>query len=122
MAHQALKSVMKNMPIRQQKLVHLEPDADPDNHFTSVTYDKGRFFLEWMEQQVGRDVFDAFLNNYFDHFAFKSIHTSEFIDYLSQHLLSQHADKISMDQVKTWLFEPGIPDFFEDIQDPINRP
>ncbi len=103
---------MKEMSKQEQTLVGLTPSQDPDDHFTSVTYDKGRFFLEWMEQRVGRTAFDQFLNKYFDHYAFKSIQTTDFLDFLSQHLLQKHADKVTMSEVKTWLFEPGIPEFF----------
>ncbi len=112
LSYQALVASMQDMSEQQQMLVGLTPSEDPDDHFTSVTYDKGRFFLEWMEQQVGRNAFDEFLNKYFNHFAFQSISTTDFLDFFSQHLLQDQSDKITMSQVKAWLFEPGIPEFF----------
>ncbi len=110
--HQALLQAMEKLPVNQQKLVNPEQAADPDDYFSAVTYDKGRFFLEWIEQQVGRQAFDQFLIKYFDHFAFQSVHTQDFVNFLQQHLLPQHPEQLSMQQINTWLHEPGMPDFF----------
>ncbi len=112
LAYEALLAKMKTMPVDQQKLINPTFSIDPDDYFSAVTYDKGRFFLEWMEQQVGRTVFDGFLNGYFNHYAFQSITTAEFIDYLKLHLIKKHPKKITVEQVNTWLTEPGIPTFF----------
>lgn len=110
--YQALLDEMQTLTQDQQKLVNPTPSADPDDFFSGVAYDKGRFFLEWMEHQVGREVFDQFLNQYFNHFAFQSIKTSDFLSFLRQHLLQEHGDKISINQVNTWLYQAGLPDFF----------
>jgi len=110
--HQALLDAMQTLTNDQQKLVNPTPNADPDDYFSSVTYDKGRFFLEWIEQQVGRDAFDHFLNKYFDHYAFQSIQTNDFVAFLSQHLINDHKDKLNINQVNTWLNQPGLPQFF----------
>jgi aminopeptidase N len=112
LAYQALLFEMQELTTDQQKLVNPTPSADPDDFFSAVSYDKGRFFLEWMEQQVGREAFDQFLIQYFDHFAFQSIETSDFVTFLNQHLLTNHRDKISTNQIDTWLFQPGMPEFF----------
>jgi len=61
---------------------------------------------------VGRNVFDQFLNQYFNHFAFQSIKTNDFVAFLNQHLLADHGDKININQVNIWLSEPGLPTFF----------
>ena len=54
-------------------------DRDPELGFSSVPYEKGRLFLNYLDAKFGRDQFDAFLRGYFDHFAFKSITTEQFI-------------------------------------------
>ena len=110
--YQSLIDSMQNLTTDQQKLINPAPNVDPDDYFSSVSYDKGRFFLEWIEQQVGRSAFDQFLNKYFDHFAFKSIKTEDFVGYLNQHLILPHSDIINMDQINIWLNQPGIPTFF----------
>ena len=112
LSYQALLDEMQTLTKDQQKLVNPTPSADPDDFFSGVAYDKGRFFLQWMEQQVGREIFDQFLIQYFNHFAFQSIKTSDFVSFLKQNLLASHDDKISINQVNNWLHQPGLPDFF----------
>ncbi|HSH26640.1 MAG TPA: leukotriene A4 hydrolase C-terminal domain-containing protein, partial [Wenzhouxiangella sp.] len=76
-----------------------------------VPYDKGRFFLDWIEQRVGREAIDNFLRAYFDHFAFESITTNTFRDYLQANLVAKHSDELNMDEVDEWLYQPGLPEF-----------
>lgn len=86
-------------------------DKDPEKAFIGVPYSKGRFFLDWIEHRVGREAIDAFLRDYFDHFAFESITTSIFREYLEDNLVAQHPDDLSMEEVDQWLYEPGLPEF-----------
>ena len=85
-------------------------DRDPDDVFTSIAYEKGALFLYELELAVGREAFDRFLTNYFNEHAFQSISTEEFLDYLERTLVADHPESVSMDRVKQWVFEPGIPD------------
>jgi len=110
--YQALLAEMNDLDEAAQKLINPSKTTDPDDYFSGVAYDKGRYFLEWMEQQVGRPAFDQFLNDYFEHYAFSSITTVDFVDYLNQNLLLKHPGKIQMAQVNVWLNAPGMPDFF----------
>ena len=48
--------------------------------------------------QFGRERFDAFLKAYFDHFAFKSITTEEFLGYLRESLLDRFPGIVSASQ------------------------
>lgn len=107
---QGLKAEMAEMDPKYQALALKENINDPDDVFSGVAYDKGRFFLEWMEVAVGRPTFDAFLNKYFDDFAFKSISTDQFLQYLDKHLIQPSQGKITMKAVKQWIYEPGLPD------------
>jgi aminopeptidase N len=84
-------------------------DRDPDDVFTSIAYEKGSLFLYELELAVGREAFDRFLLDYFDKFAFKSISTEAFLDYVERTLVAEHAESVSMERVKQWVFEPGIP-------------
>ncbi|MCW8107222.1 M1 family metallopeptidase [Alteromonas ponticola] len=83
---------------------------NPDDVFSNIPYEKGALFLRELEQKVGRDNFDAFLREYFNHFAFQSITTDEFIAYLDKTLLSTYADKLDRNRIEQWIFEPGIPE------------
>ncbi|MCX7544220.1 M1 family metallopeptidase [Marinicella gelatinilytica] len=107
---QGLQKEMADLPEAEQRLSTCEVNLDSEDVFSGVAYDKGRFFLEWMEKQVGRADFDAFLNQYFDHFAFKSVTSKQFIAYLQENLMAQHADKLPLDIVNTWIYGPGLPD------------
>lgn len=83
---------------------------DPDDNLGSTVYAKGAWFLQFLEQRFGREAFDAFLRDYFDHFAFQSITTQQFADYAKQHLLDKYPGKVTQAEFDAWLYEPGIPD------------
>jgi len=85
--------------------------GDPEGAFSGIPYDKGRLFLDWLEAEFGRETFDQFLTEYFDHFAFQSITTVEFIDYLQAHLLPLKPDAVTMDRVREWIHAAGLPEF-----------
>ena len=106
---QELRSEMQGMKPREQLLVTDLAGIDPDEGLSGVPYDKGRWFLRFLESRYGRDVFDPFLRSYFDHFAFRSITTREFLEYYSAHLEAQHCGKVSSAEIDEWLHQPGIP-------------
>jgi aminopeptidase N len=85
-------------------------DRDPDEVFTSIAYEKGSLFLYELELAVGREAFDRFLVNYFGEFSFQSLSTEEFLEYLERTLVADHAESVSMDRIRQWVFEPGIPE------------
>ncbi|MCC6385713.1 MAG: M1 family metallopeptidase [Bacteroidia bacterium] len=81
---------------------------NPDDGMSDIAYEKGRLFLTLIEQTVGRKRWDHFLKNYFNTYAFQSMTTEKFRDYLYTNLLSKEdQDKIRTEQ---WMFEPGLPD------------
>lgn len=82
---------------------------DPGEAFNNITYIKGLFFLIFLEKQFGRKRFDAFLQQYFDHFAFQSIDTEQFMHYLKQHLLDKHPKVVSWKAIQKWVYAPGLP-------------
>lgn len=90
---------------------------DPDSYSSSATaYTKGAWFLQFLEERVGRDTFDAFLRGYFDHFAFQGITTKQFVDYLKTHLVDQHGEKLAVAEVEQWIYEPGVPQFAPQVE------
>lgn len=106
---QALRADLAKLDQRDQVLAIDLRDRDPSLVFSSVPYEKGRLFLSYLEAKFGRDRFDAFLRGYFDHFAFQSITTEQFNQYLGQHLLDQFPGIVSSAQVLAWENAPGIP-------------
>lgn len=80
---------------------------NPDDGMTSVAYVKGAFFLKSIEAKVGRATFDEFLKKYFNHFAFKTVSTEIFEDYLNKELLSKNNIDFN---TREWLYEKGLPE------------
>lgn len=103
-----VKELAKLPPADQILYVDLK-GRDPDEGFTQVPYVKGMLFLRRLEEVFGRDRFDAFLRSYFDHFAFKSIVTADFVDYLNSHLLQANPTLAAKVNVEEWLTKPGLP-------------
>ena len=105
-----LKGEFKTLDPKLQRL-SLKPGtlADPDDQSSATVYTKGAWFLQFLEKRFGRAVFDPWLKGYFDHFAFQSITTSQFRDYLKANLIDKHPNVVTMQEVDQWLYEPGIP-------------
>ncbi len=105
-----LKEEFKSLDPNLQRL-SLKPGtlADPDNQSSATVYIKGAWFLQFLEKRFGREVFDPWLKGYFDHFAFQSITTRQFRDYLQANLVDKHPNVVTMQEVDQWLYEPGIP-------------
>ncbi|HMH88827.1 MAG TPA: M1 family metallopeptidase [Steroidobacteraceae bacterium] len=84
-------------------------DRDPDDVFSEIPYEKGRLFLNYLDAKFGREHFDAFLRGYFEHFAFKSITTEQFLAYLQENLLDRFPGIVNRTQVNAWVLSPGLP-------------
>lgn len=80
---------------------------DPDMGMTSIAYVKGAFFLKTLEKHVGRELFDQFIDSYFKKYAFKTITTEIFKEYLEEQLLVPNNISFNTDE---WLYNGGIPD------------
>ena len=95
----------------RDQLLHVDLGGrDPDDGLTAVPYVKGALFLRSLEEAVGRDRFDTFLRSYFDHFAFQSITTADFLQYLDQYLLRPNPQVAERVPIEDWLLKPGLPD------------
>jgi leukotriene-A4 hydrolase len=85
------------------RVLHIDlKGRDPDDGCTLVPYEKGALLLRTIERAVGRERFDVFLRAYFDRFAFQSITTADFLEYIGRELPS----KVALDE---WIYRPGIP-------------
>jgi leukotriene-A4 hydrolase len=107
-----LRSLRENLatlkPLDQALAVDLR-NRDPDEIFTLVPYEKGRLFLNFLAAKFGRERFDAFLKGYFDHFAFKSVSTEQFLAYLQENLLDPNPGIVTHETITAWVYGPGIP-------------
>ncbi len=84
-------------------------ERDPDEALSEVAYVKGSWFLQFLEQRFGREVFDPFLRGWFDDHAFQSADTDQFIAYMREHLLPKNPNAVREDELDAWLNQPGIP-------------
>jgi leukotriene-A4 hydrolase len=94
----------------RDEILHIDLSGrDPDAGSTDIPYEKGALFLLHLEQTFGRPRFDRFLRSYFDHFAFQSITTEEFLDYLKKNLLNRYPNLAARVPVAEWIYKPGLP-------------
>lgn len=106
----------------QRDIAELEPadtalklqlaGRDPDDAFSQVAYVKGQLLLQLLENKFGREKFDAFISAYFQKFAFQSMDTQTFLQFLQQQLLNKYPGVVSMTEVEQWVFGPGLPPGF----------
>jgi leukotriene A-4 hydrolase/aminopeptidase len=109
LARRGLERELATLEPRDQVL-HIDlKGRDPDAGFTDVPYEKGALFLQHIERSVGRERFDAFLKSYFNHFAFRSITTADFVAYLDKHLIKGDAKLAEKLAVAEWVSKPGLP-------------
>jgi leukotriene-A4 hydrolase len=107
-----LRDLLEEMSTLEDRdeILHVDlTGRDPDEGFTNVPYEKGALFLRHLEKTFGRATFDRFLRSYFDHFAFQSITTEQFLAYLKQNLLDKNPALAAKVPVDEWITKPGIP-------------
>ncbi|MFK7822160.1 MAG: M1 family metallopeptidase [Planctomycetaceae bacterium] len=99
---EGLKEELKSLQLRDTWLKLDLAGRNPDDGMTAIAYDKGYFFLRAMEENVGREKWDAFLKDYFTKHAFKSMTTEKFLAYLNENLSHEF-------NTKEWVYGPGLP-------------
>lgn len=78
----------------------------PDDGMTDIAYVKGAYFLRTLEKKVGRKKLDAFLAEYFKKYAFETISTEDFVEYLKANLLEPNHIKFNTEE---WVYQRGLP-------------
>ena len=109
LAADELRGELDEIPKPDQRLVPDFDGRDADDAGSDFAYTKGAWLLRTLEAKFGRDVFDAYLRDYFDHFAFQSITTAQMLAYLEPNLLAKHPGTMSIAEVRAWIEQPGIP-------------
>jgi leukotriene A-4 hydrolase/aminopeptidase len=108
---QSLRRDLSGLDPDHQHLAIDLRNQDPDDGVTEVAYEKGKLFLQFLESRFGRAQLQAFLRGYFDHFAFQSIYTEQFLDYLRPNLLAKKPGAVTEQQIQEWVYGPGIPSY-----------
>ncbi len=106
---QELRSELADMTPNEQRLVTDLTGIDPDDGLTGVPYDKGRWFLRFLESRYGRDAFDPFVRAWFDQHAFQSVVTTDFLAFYERELASRHPGKVGLAELDEWLHGIGVP-------------
>ncbi len=78
---------------------------DPDAEFSKVPYEKGFLLITALEQVVGREAFDVFIETYMSRFRFQALSTAGFANFVRE-ALPKAAEQVDLD---TWLHGEGIP-------------
>jgi len=108
---QDLEDVVKEMgPENRNTHLLLDlRDKDPDDAANKLAYEKGYFLLRLIEETVGRERWDAYLRDYFERNAFRSMTTERFLEDLRAKLLSSVPGAEEKIQIEKWIRGPGIP-------------
>lgn len=116
---QNLRSLVTKLPANDTVLYVDLQGRDPDAAFSSVPYTKGQLFLVYLEEKLGRDVFDNFIKNYFNEYAFESIGTNAFYKYFTDNLLSKYPNILNKADIEQWIFAQGLPPFTPQPTSPV---
>ncbi len=108
---QSLRREIATLEPRNQILQIDLRGRDPDDATTDIAYEKGRFFLGWLESRFGATAIDGLLRGWFDAYAFQTVTTAQFRSYLEQHLLPTRPGAVTSAELDEWLTAPGLPGF-----------
>ena len=104
-----LAEVKDMSPADQALALPALTERDPDDALSNVAYVKGAWFLQFLEQRFGREIFDPFLRGWFNDHAFQSANTDQFVAYLKKNLLPKNPNAVTAAELDAWLNQPGIP-------------
>ena len=90
--------------------LHIAANPDPLGSAVggAIIYDKGSFFLRTVESIVGRDRFDAWLQQWFDNHAFQPATSAMLLADLEENLVADEAEAEKL-MLREWIYEPGLP-------------
>ncbi|XP_026218140.1 leukotriene A-4 hydrolase [Anabas testudineus] len=84
-------------------------DVDPDDAFSSVPYEKGFALLYHLEELMGGpEVFMGFVKSYIQLFAYSSVTTEDWKNYLFTYFKDK-VDILNKVDWNAWMFTPGMP-------------
>jgi leukotriene-A4 hydrolase len=104
-----LEAELANLDERDTWLEADMAGRDPEEGAVLVPYEKGSLFLCLLERTVGRERFDAFLADYFERFAFRSMDTATFLAHLRAELLEPAGIADADIDLEAWVHGPGLP-------------
>ncbi|KAF2663974.1 putative leukotriene A-4 hydrolase like protein [Microthyrium microscopicum] len=93
------------------KLVLNLDSKDPDDAFSSIPYEKGYVFIDYLEKLVSREKWDKFIPHYFGTWKLKSLDSFEFKATLLDFFASDSEATNLLNSVAwdDWFYKPGFP-------------
>lgn len=85
-----------------------QPDGT-ESAGSAIIYNKGAAFLRTLEQQVGRERFDAWLRQWFDKHAFQPATSAMIYEDLKLNLAGSEAEAERL-RLREWIYAPGLPE------------
>lgn len=82
---------------------------EPGAAFSNIPYEKGAVFLRMLEENIGREKFDLFINNYFSSNAFTPMTTEKCLEFMDKNLFGGDTNFRNKLLVKDWIYQPGLP-------------
>jgi hypothetical protein len=107
LARVTLEETIAELEAAGQKtaLHYSQAGLDPDVEFSKLPYEKGFLLVTALEQAVGREAFDAFIQDYIARFRFQPLSTTGFAAFVRE-ALPRAAEQVDLD---VWLYAEGIP-------------
>jgi hypothetical protein len=109
LSYLGLQESLQTIRPELQALAPRMDTGDPEEDRDALEYSKGQLLLQTLEARFGRERFDQYLADYFQHFAWQAITTEQFLDYIDQQLLQAHPGIFSRADLEQWMYQPGIP-------------
>jgi leukotriene-A4 hydrolase len=102
-----IDTITHEMPPEATSLVLNIGDADPDDSYSTVAYEKGFTFLLYLERLVGTPKYETFFKAYIKRFSTKTLTSEDFRDFF----MEQFNDNESVKEIDwdTWLYGQGMP-------------
>lgn len=90
--------------------LHIDLEGrDPDEGLSGIPYNKGYLFLRKIEETVGRDTWDAFLNKYFETYAFHSVNSATLVNLLNTYIVGGDQNLANELKIDEWVYGEGLP-------------
>lgn len=118
---QDLRSTIGNYQAGKLPYTRLKLDLrgqDPDLGLTDIAYEKGAALLLLIEQTIGREALDSFINGYFAAHRFRSVTTDAFVRYVETSLFSRFPQLRRNIAFDTWIYKTGLPDNCPEVDNP----
>ncbi|KAG7361242.1 aminopeptidase N [Nitzschia inconspicua] len=100
-------TIQHEMAPQNTSLVLKIGDADPDDSYSTVAYEKGFTLLLYLERLVGTPEFENFFKAYIQRFATKTLTSEDFRDFFMDYFKGN--EKVQEVDWDTWLYGQGMP-------------